>query len=140
LDITLPFIKPLPIAPGSINNILIPKGSSSYAIDSLKPSRANLVATYAEITGKGTCPFTELTFTIMPPPDTFLIIGSTCCVTLMTPKKLVSNCAFISSTERSSNAPNRPYPALLTSTSILPLSDTISSTAPFTEASSVTSN
>ena len=109
-DITLPFIKPLPIAPGSINITLIPKGSSSYAIDSLKPSRANLVATYAEITGNGTCPFTELTFTIIPPPMPFLIIGSTCWVTLTTPKKLVSNCDFISSNERSSNAPKRPIP------------------------------
>lgn len=60
LGITLPFIKLLPIAPGSTNITLISKGSSSYAIDSLKPSRANLVATCAEITGNGTCPFTEL--------------------------------------------------------------------------------
>ena len=57
----------------------------------------------------------------------------------MTPKKLVSNCAFISSNERSSNAPKRAYPALLTSTSILPFSKTIFSIASFTEISSVTS-
>jgi hypothetical protein len=37
LYIILPFIKPLPIAPGPINITLIPKGSISYTIDSLKP-------------------------------------------------------------------------------------------------------
>jgi hypothetical protein len=49
-------MKLLPIAPGSINITLIPKGSSTYAIDSLKRSRANFVPTYAEITGNGTSP------------------------------------------------------------------------------------
>ena len=39
------------------------------------------------------------------------MIGITCWVTLVTPKKFVSNCAFISSNDRSSNAPKRPYPA-----------------------------
>lgn len=40
-------------APGSISMILIPNGSNSYCIDLNRPSRANLVPTYAEITVDG---------------------------------------------------------------------------------------
>jgi hypothetical protein len=39
-DIFKFFQKLEPIAPGSISIILIPKGSTSYCIDSDKPSRA----------------------------------------------------------------------------------------------------
>jgi len=80
------------------------------------------VAEYAESTGNAIRPLIEPTFTIIPPMLLCwaLMIGITCWVTLTTPKKFVSNCAFISSNDRSSNAPKRPYPALLTRTSILP--------------------
>ena len=46
----------------------------------------------------------------------FLIIGITACITLIAPKKLVSNCAIISSIEVSSKTPTNAYPALLITT------------------------
>ena len=54
------------ITPGSIIMILIPKGDSSYLIDSLNPSSANFELMYAGETGKPILPATELTFTTIP--------------------------------------------------------------------------
>ena len=71
----------------------------------------------------------------------FLMTGRTCCVTRITPKKLVSNCAFISSIDISSRDRKSPYPALFTNTSILLFSAaTISSIASLTDLSSLTSS
>jgi hypothetical protein len=68
--------------------------------------------------------------------------GRTCCVTRITPKKLVSNCAFISSIDISSRGPKSPYPALFTNTSILSFSAaaTILSIAFLTDIPSLTSS
>ena len=52
------------IVPGSINTIFIPNGLSSYAIDSLNASIANLVLEYAEIPGKLMRPVIALMLTI----------------------------------------------------------------------------
>src|ERR671921_198337 len=90
-DMTLFFLKFVLITPGSIITTLIPNGSNSYDIDSLRPSKANLLLTYADMPGKPIRPAPELTFTIVP-DFCFLIIGRTCCVSRITPKKLVSNC------------------------------------------------
>src|SRR5919106_1981943 len=106
-DITAFFLKFVLITPGSIITILIPNGSNSYDIDSLRPSKANLLLTYADIPGKPISPAPELTFTIVP-DFCFLIMGRTCCVSRITPKKFVSNCDFISSTDKSSKAPTSP--------------------------------
>jgi hypothetical protein len=57
----------------------------------------------------------------MLPFPWFLIIGITSFVTLIMPKKLVSNWDLNSSSDKSSTAPLTPYPALLTNTSILEL-------------------
>jgi hypothetical protein len=90
-----------PTPPGSMTTTLIPNGSNSYCIDSDRPSRANLVAWYGEFNGKDILPPKDVMFTIIPPPCS-LIVGITACITLTAPKKLVSNCAFISSIEVSS--------------------------------------
>src|SRR5215211_1069851 len=138
-DITLFFLKFVLITPGSIITTLMPNGSNSYDIDSLRPSKANLLLTYADIPGKPIRPAPELIFTIVP-DFFFLIIGRTCCVSRITPNKLVSNCDLISSTDKSSKAPTRPYPALFTSTSILSFSDSTFSIESLIEASSFTSS
>src|SRR5579885_2453886 len=107
--------------PGSIIMVLIPKGASSYLIDSLRPSSANFELMYAGVTGNPILPATELMFTMIP--DFWLrIVGKTCCIVLTIPKKLVSNWAFISFMVMSSKHPTRKYPALFTSTSTLFLS------------------
>jgi len=49
--------------PGSIRITFIPNGSSSYEIDSVRPSTANFVLTYAEPPGKPNLPAPELIFT-----------------------------------------------------------------------------
>ena len=84
-DITLFFLKFVLITPGSIITTLMPNGSNSYDIDSLRPSKANLLLTYADIPGKPIRPAPELIFTIVP-DFCFLIIGRTCCVSRITPK------------------------------------------------------
>ena len=61
-------------------------------------------------------------------------------MTRTTPKKFVSNCAFISSIDKSSRDPKSPYPALFTNTSILLFSATILSIASLTDLSSLTSS
>src|SRR6476659_5292304 len=95
------------IIPGSIKITFMPNGSTSYDIDSVRPSTANLVLTYAEPVGKPNLPAPELILTINP-DLCFLIIGRTACVVLINPNTLVSYCVFISSKERSSNAPVNP--------------------------------
>src|SRR5919106_1281326 len=82
----------------------------------------------------------DVIFTILPSPC-LLITGNTAFVALTAPKKLVSNCAFISSIDESSSAPPpNPYPALLTKTSILFLSSTIVLIAFATDLSLLTSS
>jgi hypothetical protein len=81
------------ITPGSIKIILIPNSFNSYLIDSDNSSNANLVATYAELTGNPILPTKELTFIIVP-FLCLLIVGITSCMTLIAPKKLVSNCSL----------------------------------------------
>src|SRR6266542_2275854 len=104
--------------PGSIKITFMPNFESSCLIDSENPSKANLLATYTEFRGIATLPTIELIFTIVP-LRWLLIIGKTDLITLTIPKKFVSNCLIILSIDRSSIAPNRPYPALLITTSIL---------------------
>jgi hypothetical protein len=60
------------------------KWPNSYAIDSLRPSSANLVLTYAEESGRPTRPANELMLIVVP-LCCFLICGSTDCVTLNRP-------------------------------------------------------
>src|SRR6478736_2444288 len=139
-DKILEFIIFVLIKPGSIITTLIPKGSNSYDNDSLIPSNANFVLLYADKTGTLIRPPTELMFTIKPPPCCVLIIGKEFCITLITPKKFVSNCDFISSNDISSREPKSPYPALFTNTSILFFSLPILSIASLTELSLLTSS
>src|SRR6478752_4377737 len=54
------------IAPGSIKITFMPNDSTSYDIDSVRPSTANLVLTYAEPVGKPNLPAPELILTINP--------------------------------------------------------------------------
>ena len=63
--VMLEFMMFVLIVPGSINTIFIPNGLSSYAIDSLNASIANLVLEYAEIPGKLMRPVIALMLTII---------------------------------------------------------------------------
>jgi hypothetical protein len=64
------------ITPGSIMITFVPNGSSSYAIDLLRPSTANFVLTYTDPLGYPNLPAPELIFT-MTPDFRFLIVGRT---------------------------------------------------------------
>jgi hypothetical protein len=54
----------------------IPNGSNSYEMDSLNPSTANFVLTYADPLGKPNLPAPQLIFTMVP-DFCLLIIGRT---------------------------------------------------------------
>jgi hypothetical protein len=54
-------------------------------MDSDRPSKANLVASYGEFSGKDILPPKDVMFTIIPSPC-FLIIGITACITLTAKK------------------------------------------------------
>ena len=62
----IPVSKLVLIAPGYIMTTLIPNGSRSYAIDSLRPSTANFVLIYGDSRGIAIFPPIELMFTMMP--------------------------------------------------------------------------
>jgi hypothetical protein len=63
----------------------IPNSSSSNEIDSESPSSANLLDTYAEMSGTPNLPTIELIFTIAP-FRYFLIMGTIAFISLIVPK------------------------------------------------------
>ena len=115
-------------------------GFISSETASVKPARAHLLAQYMLKVGIPFCP-AMLEICCIRPPGGFCS-RMTCIaflVTLMHPKKLTLICCDICASSSSSNGPQRPNPALLTTTSTRPKVFRATSNALLTDSVLVTS-
>jgi hypothetical protein len=104
----------------------MPSEASSPCSASVIASTANFDALYRPRPALDANPALEEMFTMLPWARR---VGNTARVTFNSPKTLVSNSVRASASEMSSTAPNNPYPALLTSTSIRPKRSSAAATA-----------